>query len=573
MNDVVFLFPQIFDAEQEAVLMQYLLKSSAMFYGLSTRDVRNLAFGVAQKLNIPMPKNWLDYQMAGVDWFLNFMKRHRELSLRKPQATSLSRATSFNRHNVGMFYRNLAAVRDELKVQPQHIWNMDESGVTTVQKPECVVAQRGARQVGKLTSAERGTLITIALAVSATGASIPPFFVFPRVRFHPRLLNNSPPGSVGIAHPSGWMNADGFLLFLEHFQSSVGSSKDQPRLLLLDNHGSHLSAKALDFCVDHGIHVVSFPPHCTHKLQPLDRSVFGPLKAAISRSCDGWMRDNPGRTITINELAGLVKDPFKTAVTPSNIQAGFECTGIYPYNEDKFTDLDFMPAAVTDRPNPIAEEMVHEDIDVAAYVEIDNAIAEAEAHDHPNLARIEIENEAEPESTTASVSGSSVSELSSVVASVMPFPVAPPRKETTRGRKRRKTAILTSKETLEMLRAEELAAATKKAEAKKRAEARAAGRGRGRGGAGCSTGSLPTPSGLGQPKKKPPLMLDTSDSSSEEDEVHCCECAEPLTYSETNRTCIICHLSAHIRCGRSGPMYTCTQCSIEDEFADMESDE
>ena len=28
--------------------------------------------------------------------------------------------------------------------------------------------------------------------------------------------------------------------------------------------------------------MLSFPPHCSHKLQPLDRSVFGPLKDFIS---------------------------------------------------------------------------------------------------------------------------------------------------------------------------------------------------------------------------------------------------------------------------------------------------
>lgn len=60
------------------------------------------------------------------------------------------------------------------------IWNMDESGCTTLHKPERIIAQKGRKQVRAITSAERGTLVTIALAVSATGLSIPPYFVFPR---------------------------------------------------------------------------------------------------------------------------------------------------------------------------------------------------------------------------------------------------------------------------------------------------------------------------------------------------------------------------------------------------------
>ena len=57
---------------------------------------------------------------------------------------------------------------------------MDETGVTTVQRPEKVVARCGRKQIGAITPAARGFLVPFALAVSATGNSIPPFFVFPR---------------------------------------------------------------------------------------------------------------------------------------------------------------------------------------------------------------------------------------------------------------------------------------------------------------------------------------------------------------------------------------------------------
>jgi hypothetical protein len=40
------------------------------------------------------------------------MKQHRNLSLRKPQATSLSRGTSFNKHNVAVFFSKLTEVMD-----------------------------------------------------------------------------------------------------------------------------------------------------------------------------------------------------------------------------------------------------------------------------------------------------------------------------------------------------------------------------------------------------------------------------------------------------------------------------
>jgi len=31
------------------------------------------------------------------------------------------------------------------------------------------------------------------------------------------------------------------------------------------------------------------PPHTTHRMQPLDRTFYGPLKAHYNTECDKWM--------------------------------------------------------------------------------------------------------------------------------------------------------------------------------------------------------------------------------------------------------------------------------------------
>ena len=56
---------------------------------------------------------------------------------------------------------------------------MDETGVTTVRKPDRIIGRRGTKQIGAITSAERSTLITVGGTISASGNSIPPHFIFP----------------------------------------------------------------------------------------------------------------------------------------------------------------------------------------------------------------------------------------------------------------------------------------------------------------------------------------------------------------------------------------------------------
>ena len=79
---------------------------------------------------------------------------------------------------------------------------MDETGVTTVHKPDRIIGRRGTKQIGAITSAERGTLITVVGTISASGNSIPLHFIFPRVKFQKDFLNGAPPGSKESANPS-----------------------------------------------------------------------------------------------------------------------------------------------------------------------------------------------------------------------------------------------------------------------------------------------------------------------------------------------------------------------------------
>ena len=155
---------QVFSEAQESELESYIKKAADIYFGLSPKDVRVLAFQCAKKFNIKMPSTWEEKECAGSDWLNGFLKRHPSLSIRVFEPTSLARATSFNRENVKNFFDKLAEVMDRYKFTPNDIWNVDETGVSTVQKPNKVVALKGVKQVGSITSSERGQMVTICSA-------------------------------------------------------------------------------------------------------------------------------------------------------------------------------------------------------------------------------------------------------------------------------------------------------------------------------------------------------------------------------------------------------------------------
>lgn len=342
---------RIFSSELEVALEQYLVTCSKMCYGLDTVETRRLAYDMAKFHNLNIPNTWKERQMAGIDWLYGFRKRHPEIRLRKPEACSLSRATSFNRHNVQMFFDNLFAIlqRNPSFGDGTRVFSLDETGTSTVQKPKKVFASKSTRQLNKVTSAERGTLVTTCCIVSASGSALPPAMVFPRKNFKNYMLSGAPAGTIGLAQPTGWMIGELFQDVMKHFVKMTSSTKENPTLVIMDNHESHLAPAVLNTAKENGVILLTIPPHTSHKLQALDVAVFGPFQTFYNAAADSWMIRHPGQTLSIYNVAELVGQAFEKAMTPSNIKSGFKKTGICPFDRDIFTEDQFLTSEVTNR--------------------------------------------------------------------------------------------------------------------------------------------------------------------------------------------------------------------------------
>nr|CAI5846469.1 unnamed protein product [Callosobruchus analis] len=74
------------------------------------------------------------------------------------------------------------------------------------------------------------------------------------------------------------MTTKSFVKFLEHFAKYAHASESNRVLLILDNHESHVSIDAIRFAKSQWITLLTIPPHCSNKLQPLDIAVIHHLK-------------------------------------------------------------------------------------------------------------------------------------------------------------------------------------------------------------------------------------------------------------------------------------------------------
>lgn len=346
--------PAVLSSEQEDDLVKLIQLMEQRLFGLSIRDVRRVVFDFCERNNIPNTFN-KQTKMAGRDWFTAFLGRHQNLSVRTPEATSIHRAIGFNAQKVKIFFDTLKSLlfdsTGQRLIPEVNIYNVDESGYSICHKPTKVVATKGKKNIGSLTSAEKGKTVTAVCCVSAGGIYVPPMLIFPRARLKPELMDKAPVGAIGAANPSGWINELLFEKWFDHFlQFTQAAARSHPTLLILDGHSSHTkNISVVTKARENNVIILSLPSHCTHMMQPLDVAVFKSVNTFYDQEVQTWMRHH-GRGVTELQIAELFAAAYSKAATTQNALSGYLKTGINPYNPNVFSDVDFTATQLTERP-------------------------------------------------------------------------------------------------------------------------------------------------------------------------------------------------------------------------------
>lgn len=168
---------------------------------------------------------------------------------------------------------------------------------------------------------------------------------------------------MGLATPSGWMNSLLFIDVLNHFIKFTNSSKENPTLIIMDNHESYF-CQLYRLTKSNGITILTLPPHCSNKMLPLDVNIYGPFKSFYNNAVDSLLQNHPGKTLTIYDVSSCIGLAFEKSMSQKNIISGFKPTGNFSFDKAIFTDDDFLISDVTDRPNPTNLDNVIEDIEI-----------------------------------------------------------------------------------------------------------------------------------------------------------------------------------------------------------------
>ncbi len=119
---------------------------------------------------------------------------------------------------------------------------------------------------------------------------------------------------------------------------------DEKVMVILDNHSSRNLIDKDKLWNDHGIKCFFIPPHSSHLVQPLDRTVNGTFKSVLGKSFQVIQKEEMKQYR--NRLLKFASRAVAESHVWSVIEKGWAKSGLYPYVGMEFANSDSVLASI-----------------------------------------------------------------------------------------------------------------------------------------------------------------------------------------------------------------------------------
>ena len=210
-------------------------------------------------------------------------------------------------------------------IPPEKVFNFDETNFTDDPGMKKCFVLRGARRVEMIREHSK-TAISVMWCGSASGDMIPPMVVYKAQHVYEGWTTGGPHGTVYDCTPSGWFDGRTFTRwFLLAFLPAVQQLEGR-KVLLGDNLASHFTPEVIRAARQNDIYFCALPPNATHLMQPLDVSVFGPMKRQWRNILAEWRTETRKKGCFPKEIFPSLMQRLTVAMEPTladNLKSGF----------------------------------------------------------------------------------------------------------------------------------------------------------------------------------------------------------------------------------------------------------
>ena len=190
----------------------------------------------------------------------------------------------------------------EYAIEPQNTYNMDEKGfmIGILTKSKRIFTKK-VWERGKLRGSNQDgnrEWITLLASICADSTALPPLLIYKAdtnnlqdtwvqdfdAEVHTAHFASSPSGWTNNKIGLAWLN----IIFDRYTKNKARKGRDW-RMLICNGHGSHLNMEFIETCEKKRILLAIFPLYATHRLQPLDVSLFSSLAMYYSQELERFI--------------------------------------------------------------------------------------------------------------------------------------------------------------------------------------------------------------------------------------------------------------------------------------------
>lgn len=316
---------------QEKRLTEWILVQESLGLSLTHSQIRDFA----QRLLAVRG----DTTTLGKRWIHGFLKRNPILRTKRQIRIDSARVNGATSDIIKGWFQKFQI--PEIKaIKPENWWNADEAGIMEGQGQNGLVV--GSKEQGFVQRKQPGSKAwtTFIECVSTAGVALDPLLILKgksvQQQWFPTKLDKFKSWHF-TATDNGWTTDSTALEWLKkvYIPKSTPLNPQDARLLILDGHGSHETTEFIYTCFLHNIYLLFLPPHTSHVLQPLDLSIFSPLKSAYRKELSSLSILTDSTPIGKRNFLICYQKAREQSLTVKNIKAGWRASGIYPQNMAK----------------------------------------------------------------------------------------------------------------------------------------------------------------------------------------------------------------------------------------------
>jgi hypothetical protein len=298
---------QILSPIEEETLENWIYRAAKLGTPISLRLLIILAEEIQKNRNGISAKS--TFTPISRRWTERFRARRPRIKTCFTRPIDASRLEGTDYSTLKTYFDRLGELLRENKYPPSAIFNVDETGFSIGStRGSFALYDRRATPKGKRQPG-RQEWITSIECISALGVTLPPTLIFKGEKLNSEWIPDStPPDWTFTTSNKGWTNDSiGYEWLTTSFEPFIRYFRNSRYLLLIDGHSSHLTERFIGFCITKNIDLFCLPPHSSHLMQPLDLSIFGPLKTALTFEVDRIFRSSTSRLPRIEWVEAFIK--------------------------------------------------------------------------------------------------------------------------------------------------------------------------------------------------------------------------------------------------------------------------